>query len=180
MWSLYHARKPRNSSSDLTTVMASSFTIATTPQRQSHNTTTIQQHRRRRRRRQQQQQLRSHFGSRLESPCVTFVLLRRHSWTSPAGGTPMEEPHGDGGSAGCARGGDTRSSRLLRPRPRSRTTAHSARRRPGPGGGGRELKYTAAFRKMPPPPPRRLVPNTSRWTTGRTWERHQPPGGQHR
>ena len=29
-------------------------------------------------------------------------------------------------------------------------------------------------------PPRRLVPSTLRWTPGRTWERHQPPGGQHR
>ena len=57
---------------------------------------------------------------------------------------------------------------------------HSAQRpemaRAG-GGGGRELKYTAAFRRMPSP--RRLVPSSLRWTPGRTMGRHQPPGGQH-
>ena len=43
------------------------------------------------------------------------------------------------------------SSRSLRPWPRLLTTQpHGARRRPGPGG-GRELKFTAAFREMPPP-----------------------------
>ena len=41
-------------------------------------------------------------------------------------------------------------------------------------GGGRELKFTAAFREMPPP--RRLAHSTSPWTS--TWKR-QPPCGQH-
>ena len=49
---------------------------------------------------------------------------------------------------------------------------------PGPGE-GREKYCTAAFRKMPPLP-RRLVSDTLRWMPGRTWVRHQPPGGQHR
>ena len=47
----------------------------------------------------------------------------------------------------------------------------------GPGSGN-EQYYTAKFRNIPPP--RRLVPSTLRWMPGRTWVRHQPPGGQHR
>ena len=54
---------------------------------------------------------------------------------------------------------------------------HGARGRPGQGG-GRELKYTAAFRKMPSP--RRQVRCTSRWTPGRMTVPHLPPRGQHR
>ena len=38
---------------------------------------------------------------------------------------------------------------------------------------------TAVFRNIPLSP-RWLVPGTLRWTPGRTWVRHQPPGGQHR
>ena len=77
---------------------------------------------------------------------------------SPAGGSQREVPLGGGGSASCARGGDTSSSRWLRPWPRSRTTAHRSKMaRAGGGGGGRgegrELKFTAALRMMPPPLP---------------------------
>ena len=73
--------------------------------------------------------------------------------------------------------GDTSSSRSPRPLPRTRTTQlHGDRRWQGPVGGN-EQYYTAKFQNIPLP--RRLVPGTSRWTPGRTWVRHQPPGGQH-
>ena len=45
-------------------------------------------------------------------------------------------------------------------------------------GVGNEQYYMATLRKMLSP--RRLVPGTLRWTSGRTWVRHQPPSGQHR
>ena len=59
-----------------------------------------------------------------------------------------------GGSDDCARGGDTSSSRSLRPWPRTRTTAHSARRRPGPGSGSaRDALYGDDQGPLPPPHP---------------------------
>ena len=78
--------------------------------------------------------LRSRFGSRRLSPSVTFFLVLPVRWTSAGGHLWRVEPLGGGGSAGCARGGDTSPGHV--PTPSSPTgTEHGQGR--GRGGGTR-------------------------------------------
>ena len=96
-----------------------------------------------------------------------FVLVTVVSWLSPAS-DPMEKPHGDAESGGCARGFVTSSNPSAWPWQRCCTTRmtgctpstalHGARiQPPGPGDGeSDETKHTAKIRKTPPLSPPKI------------------------
>ena len=70
--------------------------------------------------------------------------------------SPVQELHSEESSDDCARGGDTSSSRPLRPWPRRYTTPPKGdRRRPGPGSGG--ANSTTRRRPGGPPLPSRSL-----------------------